>query len=80
MPKRRSGRSVPKRAIASSWEIRGIGSSTSMPATPSTWAISRSLASITSSTSTNDISMSSWVKSGWRSARRSSSRKQRAIW
>ena len=26
------------------------------------------------------ISMSSWVNSGWRSARRSSSRKQRAIW
>ena len=45
-----------------------------------TWASSRSLSAITSSTSTKDISMSSWVKSGWRSARRSSSRKQRAIW
>ena len=28
----------------------------------------------------NDISMSTWVNSGWRSARRSSSRKQRTIW
>ena len=33
-----------------------------------------------SSASMNDISRSSWVNSGCRSARRSSSRKQRAIW
>ena len=33
-----------------------------------------------SSRSTNDISMSICVNSGWRSARRSSSRKQRTIW
>ena len=34
----------------------------------------------TSSISTNDISRSSCVNSGWRSARRSSSRRQLAIW
>ena len=33
-----------------------------------------------SSRSTNDTSTSTWVNSIWRSARRSSSRKQRAIW
>ena len=41
---------------------------------------SPSIRSRMSSCSTNDISRSSWVNSGWRSARRSSSRKQRAIW
>ena len=34
----------------------------------------------TSSWPTNEHSMSSWVNSNWRSARRSSSRRQRAIW
>jgi len=36
--------------------------------------------SITVSSATKLISRSSWVNSGWRSPRRSSSRKQRAIW
>ena len=35
---------------------------------------------ITVASSTKLISRSSWVNSGWRSPRRSSSRKQRAIW
>ena len=39
-----------------------------------------SIMSIMSSTWTKLISRSSWVNSGWRSARRSSSRKQRTIW
>ena len=43
-------------------------------------AIRPSISSMTSSSSTKDISMSSWVNSGWRKPRRSSSRKQRAIW
>ncbi len=45
-----------------------------------TYWSSRSLTSSTSSTSTKAISMSAWVNSGWRSARKSSSRKHLAIW
>ncbi len=73
-PKRRSGLSDPYRDIASANVIRGT-SPTSTPSTPCQIArTTASPTSMTSSWSTNDISMSSWVNSGWRSARKSSSR------
>ena len=59
---------------------RGRGSAIEVPAQLSkTRAQSRSTVDKTSSTSTKDISRSGWVNSGCRSARRSSSRRQRAI-
>ena len=61
--------------------IRGHGAGgASKPAASKTRPSMPSVASITSSSSTKDISRSSWVNSSWRSARRSSSRKQRATW
>jgi hypothetical protein len=80
-PNRMSGLSTPKRSIASLQAMRGngVGSST-WSASRNVSASARSQAAKTSSSSTKDISMSSCVNSGWRSARRSSSRKQRATW
>ena len=76
-----SGRSEPKRLIASAWVIRGYGPApTGKSVTANTAAITASIISSTSSSSTNPISMSSWVNSNMRSARESSSRKQRTIW
>ena len=71
-PGRSAGRAGRCRSGASPRRrrIRCIGSLDLGPPTASkTWASSRSLTAITSSTSTNDISTSSWVNSGWRSAR-----------
>ena len=59
------------------WNGRGMS-------TPSTSfqsvQMSPSMTSKMSSCWTKDISTSIWVNSGWRSRRRSSSRKQRTIW
>ena len=75
-----SGLSTPKRSIASCHVIRSIGGGRS-PVTASAAASTASLmASSTSSWDTKLISASSCMNSYWRSARRSSSRKQRAIW
>ena len=60
--------------------MRVNGGDSSTPPAAKAAVITPSVTAITSSSATNDISMSSWVNSGWRSARRSSSRKQRAIW
>ena len=80
-PKRVSGRSIPYRETASAKVMRGHGGEgTSNPSRSNTAPMTASMPSITSSSSTNAISTSSWVNSGWRSARVSSSRKQRAIW
>ena len=81
MPKRTSGRSQPYRRMASAYCIFCSGKATSV--TPTAFKVSAmtpSIMSHTSSPSTKDISISTWVNSGWRSARRSSSRKHRAIW
>ena len=80
MPKRVSGRSLPKRSMASEYCMRCSGKTCSTPTASSTSAITPSIMSMTSSPCTKLISMSTWVNSGWRSARRSSSRKHRAIW
>ena len=80
MPKRVSGLSDPKRSMASCQVMRSnvpgscpvtstVASATALVTKPST-----------SSRVTNDASTSSWENSNWRSARRSSSRRQRAIW
>ena len=81
MPKRRSGLSEPYFSIASIHGMRRSGSRKSRPSTSWNMCLAhRSKTSSTSSCSTNDISQSICVNSGWRSARRSSSRKQRTIW
>ena len=68
-------------SIASIQGMRRSGSVSSMPITSRNMCLAqRSKISSTSSCSTNDISQSICVNSGWRSARRSSSRKQRTIW
>ncbi len=74
IPKRRSGLSEPNRRIASAYVMRGIGVATSTPMSSHAALTTASPTSMTSSWSTNDISTSSWVNSGWRSARKSSSR------
>src|SRR5262249_16761998 len=80
-PNRRSGLSEPYFASTSAIVIRGHGDATCTPTHPSkNSTASASTVERTSSSSTNDISRSSWVNSGCRSARRSSSRRQRAIW
>ena len=81
--KRRSGLSEPKRSIASSYSNTGngisrIGRSGAVALVTSMTMCS--MKAITVASSTKLISRSSWVNSGWRSPRRSSSRKQRAIW
>src|ERR671915_1707792 len=79
-PSRRSGRSDPYLSITSSYVTRSSGVWISIPPAARNAWISGSQSDITSSSSTNAISTSSWVNSGWRSARKSSSRKQRGIW
>ena len=80
-PKRRSGLSEPKRLMASRKVSRGKGVRISVPRHSFHRARNRpSTASNTSSSLTKLISRSIWVCSGWRSARRSSSRRQRASW
>ena len=80
MPKRRSGLSVPKRSRASFQVIVTIAGGRS-PLAANVASMTASLTkSRTSSWPTKEASMSSWVNSNWRSARRSSSRRQRAIW
>ena len=82
MPKRTSGLSTPKRSMASCHVRRGNGvvMAPRKPLADHAEEMARSSTAKTSSSSTKDISRSSWVNSGWRSARRSSSRMQRAIW
>jgi hypothetical protein len=61
--------------------MRRSGSFSSVPSTSFQHAaIIPSITSCRTCSLMNDISMSIWVNSGWRSSRRSSSRKQRAIW
>ncbi len=80
-PKRRSGLSEPKRRSASSHVIRGNGVSSSTPMqSRQTVATIVSISPKISSWSGNAVSTSSCVISWTRSARRSSSRKQIAIW
>ena len=80
MPKRMSGLSEPKRSMASCQVICGI-SPTSAPATaPAQARIASDTNASTSSCPTKLASTSSCMNSNWRSARRSSSRRQRAIW
>ncbi len=80
-PKRRSGLSLPKRACASPCVMRSNGVTSSSPI-PSrqTAAHIRSMSAKRNSWSGNAISTSSCVISWTRSARRSSSLKQMAIW
>ncbi len=71
---RRSGLSVPNRRIASAYVRRGSGVGTSTSISFHNALMISSESSRTSSCSTKLISTSSWVNSGWRSARKSSSR------
>ena len=80
MPNRRSGRSVPKRRMASAYAMRGNGVGRSIPASAKHATRTASVRSSMSPGSTKEASTSNCVNSGCRSARRSSSRKQRAIW
>ncbi len=74
MPNRRSGLSEPNRRIASAKVMCGI-SPISWPTVPAHSARMTSSPTVsTSDCSTKLISMSSWVNSGWRSLRKSSSR------
>ncbi len=76
-----SGLSDPKRSIASRYVMRRNGRSRATPpASAQPRTVTSSSTARTSSTPTKDISRSTWVNSSWRSARSSSSRKQRAIW
>ena len=80
-PKRRSGLSLPYVRMASSYGTRGNGVAIFTPSVSCQIAAnSPSTAMNTSSSVTKLISMSICVCSGWRSARRSSSRRQRASW
>ena len=77
MPKRMSGLSDPYRSMASAKVSRGNGSFSSGRSGSTSFATrvtTRSTVEITSSSATKLISMSTWVCSGWRSPRRSSSR------
>ena len=83
MANRMSGLSEPKRSIASSYSNTGNGTSRigrSGVVALLTSMIICSMNPRTVASSTKLISRSSWVNSGWRSPRMSSSRKQRAIW
>ena len=76
-----SGLSLPKRSMASCHESTGKGSSRDSPRT--LWKspfIYPSIRSIMSSSVMKLISISIWVNSGCRSARRSSSLKHLTIW
>ena len=79
-PKRMSGLSEPKRSIASRQGRRRKGVWTSTSSTSLNTRFRKpSWMDMMSSSLVKDISRSIWVNSGCRSARRSSSRKQRAI-
>ena len=80
IPKRISGLSQPYCSIASCHVIRGNAGISIPLISLKRWRIISSKIPSTSSRSTNDISQSIWVNSGWRSARRSSSRKHFTIW
>ena len=80
MPKRRSGLSVPKRSSASAHVMRSIGGGRSPVAASAASSTTSATKPITSSWLAKEHSMSSCVNSNCRSARRSSSRRQRAIW
>ena len=76
-----SGLSEPYLSMASYQLILGSGSGISTPrALRNICLIIPSNMPSTSSCSTKLISQSIWVNSGWRSARRSSSRKHLTIW
>ena len=60
--------------------MRGNSPSSTSITSTNTSRIICSTVSCTSRSDTHANSMSSWVNSSWRSARRASSRKQRAIW
>ena len=84
-PSRIAGPACPSRSGPSPRRRSGAG--TARPAIGRSGTVARetstiidSTKSITAASSTKLISRSSWVNSGWRSPRRSSSRKQRAIW
>ena len=80
-PNRTSGLSLPNRPIDSRNVSRGNGSLSSTPRHSRHMAANRpSTAAKTSFSVTKLISRSICVCSGWRSARRSSSRRQRASW
>jgi len=79
IPKRKSGLSVPYLAMLSSKVNRGKGRSIFTSITAKTDANMSSTKSNTSCSETKLISMSICVNSGCRSARKSSSRKQRTI-
>ena len=79
MPQRRSGLSEPYFAMASAYGIRGNGVVIVLPITANTSCISGSIRLKIVSGRANDISTSTCVNSGWRSARRSSSRKHLQI-
>jgi hypothetical protein len=85
-PKRRSGLSLPKRAIDSSKRMRGkrpVGVELGEVDAEHSFQSAKTSPSIIAKMSswlTKDISTSIWVNSGWRSRRRSSSRKHFTIW
>jgi hypothetical protein len=67
--------------MASAYAMRGKGIGRSTPSASRKMAETiRSIDTMRSASSMNDISTSSWVNSGWRSARGSSSRKHRTSW
>ena len=80
IPKRRSGLSTPKRSIASCHVIRSIVGGRSPVAASAAASTASEIAASTSSWPAKLISASSCMNSYWRSARRSSSRRHRAIW
>ncbi|MCY1228614.1 hypothetical protein D9M72_409390 [compost metagenome] len=78
---RRSGLSEPKRAMASRNSITGkVASRSTSMAFLNTVRIMSSNRSRISCSVRNEVSQSICVNSGWRSARRSSSRKHLVIW
>ena len=79
IPQRRSGLSDPYFAIASEYAMRGNGVSIVRPTTAKMSTISGSMIPKIVSGRANDISTSTCVNSGCRSARRSSSRKHLQI-
>ena len=78
--KRRSGLSTPYCSIASRHVIRSICGGACPVAAVAAAVTAAPIADKTSSWLTKDISASNCMNSYWRSARRSSSRRQRAIW
>ena len=71
---------ITQGALAAGGRVRGISPVTGLPPSSHSARIICSASAVMSSWATNDASMSICVNSGCRSALRSSSRKQRAIW